>query len=372
VPADDDQRPEGREDRPAYKVYRSKPSLLSRLRAPDLERLRHRERKPRRPRPSLAGPAGSRWRRRLVYGALAWLALSFVLFAVSAQIQNTKLDGDAKDLLGGSPNLVTDPQTILVLGGDQREEGQAEPGSDPNDPVRADTIMLIRAGGTKFRKLSIPRDSLAEIPGHGSQKINAAFAFDDPNHNGNAALMIQTVQAFLGIDVDHVVIVDFAGFEDFIDAIGGVKVEVKSRVCSDIHGGRRNGGLTLRLSPGTHTLNGKRALILARTRLNSCGPADDDRTRAARQQLILSGIKGRLTSPLRLPYNFIKGPIIGWTAPKAIVSDLGGLTMPQLVLAALIGNDSDPEVLVPSGAGPGATLIISAEERQRGASELLG
>ena len=49
---------------------------------------------------------------------------------------------------------------------------------------------------------------------------------------------------------------------------------------------------------------------------------------------MINGIKGRLTDPLRAPYNFIKGPIIGWDAPKAFVSDMGFLTMPQLVLAA--------------------------------------
>ena len=55
---------------------------------------------------------------------------------------------------------------------------------------------------------------------------------------------------------------------------------------------------------------------------------------------MINGIKGRLTDPLRLPYNFIKGPIIGWDAPKAFVSDMGFLTMPQLVLAAAIGGNS--------------------------------
>ena len=60
---------------------------------------------------------------------------------------------------------------------------------------------------------------------------------------------------------------------------------------------------------------------------------------------MISGIKGRLTDPLRLPYNFIKGPIIGWEAPKAFVSDMGFFTMPQLVLAAGIGGDSEADVL---------------------------
>ena len=63
----------------------------------------------------------------------------------------------------------------------------------------------------------------------------------------------------------------------------------------------------------------------------SIGYSDYDREQA--QQEVINGIKGRLTDPLRIPYNFIKGPIIGWDAPKAFVSDMGFLTMPQLVLS---------------------------------------
>ena len=60
---------------------------------------------------------------------------------------------------------------------------------------------------------------------------------------------------------------------------------------------------------------------------------------------MINGIKDRLTDPLRLPYNFIKGPIIGWDAPKAFVSDMGFFTMPQLVLAAAIGGSGPTDVL---------------------------
>ena len=69
---------------------------------------------------------------------------------------------------------------------------------------------------------------------------------------------------------------------------------------------------------------------------------------------MINGIKGRLTDPLRLPYNFIKGPIIGWDAPKAFVSDMGFLTMPQLVLSAAIG-----------GSGPTDVLCAGARELRR-------
>ena len=69
---------------------------------------------------------------------------------------------------------------------------------------------------------------------------------------------------------------------------------------------------------------------------------------------MINGVKDRLTDPLRLPYNFIKGPIIGWEAPKAFVSDMGFFTMPQLILSAAIG-----------GAAPTDVLCAGAECRER-------
>ena len=352
-------------DRPEYTVYRSRPGVFSRLRAPDLSGLR-RPRIPRRPRRAdrrRGAPSEHPWRRRLVIAGLGWLALSVLLFALSAQIQKSKLSDSAKDSVGGNPAVAFTKQTILVLGTDERDELTNEPGS--GGPARADTIMLLRTGAGAFRKLSIPRDSFAEIPGHPAQKINAAFAFGGPG------LEVEAVEQFLGIDIDHVVMVEFAGFRDFIDAVGGVKVEVEGAVCAKINGGKRNGGFTLILKPGTHTLNGEQALAFARVRANSCNPAQDDRARAARQQLVLSGIKGRLTSPLRLPYNFIKGPIIGWTAPRAFVSDMGAFTLPQLVLAGIIGSDAKPRVLKPSGNGPGGSLVIPDAERKAKVDKLL-
>ncbi len=108
--------------------------------------------------------------------------------------------------------------------------------------------MLVRAGRFAFRKLSIPRDTFASIPGQDPQKINAAYAF------GGAKLEVQTVEQFLGIDVDQVAVVDFNGFRDFIDAIGGVTVDIDTKVCSEISGGAENGGFSLFLDPGEHDL----------------------------------------------------------------------------------------------------------------------
>lgn len=378
--ADDPGRPD-EQGRPDYKVYKSRPGLRDRLRSPDLQKLRDRLRPGERPPSAPSAPSEKRrWLRWVLIPIGVWVLISFLAFAISSQIQRFKLESGASEELSGNPLLLPVPQTILLLGSDRREESSGDFEGDV--PARADTIMLLRAGGGTFRKLSIPRDAFAEIPGHEAQKINGAYALEDSGDNpeqGNTNLMVQTVENFLGVDIDHVVLVDFEGFKDFIDAIGGVEVDVPDKLCSVISGGEANGGFTKRIGPGEETLDGEDALIFARTRTNACpdaGGSDefnsyDDLDRAAAQQEILSGIKGRLTSPLRLPVNFLKGPIIGWTAPQAIVSDMGALTMPQLMLAAAIGGDSDPVVLEPAGAGPGGSLIVPPDECQRAVEEFL-
>jgi LCP family protein required for cell wall assembly len=403
--------PDGEQRRPEppeYNVYRSRRGLFSRLKGADLSSLRdraklpsrrRREEEPGRPRSPRAPFNVKRVLKWIAFAALGWILLSFLAFAVSAQIQSFKLSGEAKDALHGNPFLLPKAQTILVLGTDARPPGsgdgtstsvecfeQQSKGEKPHDPCfegefRADTLMLIRAGGGTFRKLSIPRDAYAEIPGQAPEKINAAFA------HGGAALQIKTIEDFLGIPIDHVAIVDFTGFEDLIDAVGGVTVDVPVKLCADISGGAGGGqgGVTLHLGKGENTLDGEKALAYSRIRkVSECpGPGAsaytlgyDDIDREKAQQAVINGIKGRLTDPLRLPYNFIHGPIIGWDAPKAFVSDMGFFTMPQLVLAAGIGGSAPAEVLCGSERGecpegPYSSIEVPESVRQKAVHKLI-
>ncbi|MFX6226042.1 LCP family protein, partial [Acinetobacter baumannii] len=86
-------------------------------------------------------------------------------------------------------------------------------------------------------------------------KINAAYAFGGPG------LTIRTVEAFTGLKINHIIIVNLAAFPQFIDAIGGIDIQT-GRVCSDISGGIKNGGFSLYLHSGVHHLNGRDALTL--------------------------------------------------------------------------------------------------------------
>src|SRR6476469_4881834 len=363
-------KPGERREKPPYRVYRSRPSLRDRLRKPSLASLQ-------------TDTAEGGWRgrlKRLVGGrrpwlrwvlivAFGWLLLSVISFGISAQIQKGKLRQSAKEALKGGPDVLLG-QNILIIGGDRRGKTQRNAtGSEGQGPPRADTIMVLHASLTSFHKLSIPRDSFASIPDCGEQKINASLACNTNSPNGNPASTIKTVENFLGIDINHIVIVNFDGFAEFINTIGGVKIDVPGNpdkkgaaVCGDVDGGKKQGGVSLKLPPGEVTLQGDKALAYSRLRHNNCDPSEDDRDRAARQQAVLDAIKGRLTSITRFPYNFIKGPFIGWDAPKAFISDMGGFTLPQVAIAAIIGGNGATNVLGGSGAkseaqtGPGGSL----------------
>jgi LCP family protein required for cell wall assembly len=405
---DGEQRPpEPPEYEPEYKVYRSRRGLFSRLKGADLSGLKSRARLPawrrrKRDEPGMPPPERGRVTPRRVLkwvglAALAWILISFIAFGVSAQIQSFKLSGEASNALHGNPFLLPSAQTILVLGTDARPPGagdgntsqecfeQQAHGEKPHKPCyegefRADTLMLIRAGGGTFNKLSIPRDAYAEIPGNAPTKINAAYAY------GGAALQIKTVEQFLGIQIDHVAIIDFTGFEDLIDAVGGIEVNVPVKLCADISGGAGGGqgGVTLRLHKGTNTLDGEKALAYSRVREPVPCPGKgksaytlgyNDYSREQAQQSVINGIKSRLTDPLRLPYNFIKGPIIGWEAPKAFVSDMGFFTMPQLILSAAIGG-SNAEVfcvkqLSGCSNGPEGSIEIPQSLRKKAVHRFL-
>jgi LCP family protein required for cell wall assembly len=347
------QMPSDLERRP-YKVYRSGPrGLKALLRGEDDVALPG----PGGPDSGGGGPrrtyrTGRGWRDRITprrvikYLAIAivgWLLLSVVLFVISAQIETGKLPTSASDALTSGGNMLTSTDTVLILGTDQRPAGSKEPGAHTTDAgSRSDTIMLWRIGGGVSRRLSIPRDTVADIPGHGQSKINAAYAYGGP------ALAIKTVQQLTGLPINHLIVVNLAAFPQFIDALGGVDVKT-GRVCSQISGGAQNGGWTLNLAPGAHHLSGIQALVYARTRHNTCNPSENDLTRVQHQQDILNGIKSALLSPGA----FFRLPWASWDAPKVLRTDMGGPTLLSLFSASEIGGSAPVTVLKPTG---GTTL----------------
>jgi anionic cell wall polymer biosynthesis LytR-Cps2A-Psr (LCP) family protein len=130
--------------------------------------------------------------------------------------------------------------------------------------------------------------------------------------------------------------VSFEDFPDFIDALGGIDVELENCIRSNSFGGRR-----VRLGKGEHHLNGKQALAFARVRKNECNLTEDDRARAARQQQVMSAIRSRMLSPT----TFFRLPLVSWEAPRTIRSDLKGPGLLALFADVMTGGSGETNVL---------------------------
>jgi LCP family protein required for cell wall assembly len=347
--------------RPDYKVYRSRKRPLSRLSGgTDLNALRRRLGRARNDQPQLP-----RERRKLTPGrvlkwlalaVLGWILLSLVLFLVSAQVQDGVSD-EAERALSDDGNLLTG-STVLVLGSDARTGESID--ETQGGPSRADSILLVHAALGSVRQLSIPRDIEVEIPGHGTNKINAAYALGGP------ALTIETVESFLGngLQISHLVEVDFEDFPELIDSLGGITVQNKTRICSPPFDNFWKG---IRFRKGEIELNGRRALGYSRVRKNPCSPSEDDRARAARQQEVLRAIGDAATSPGA----FFRLPWVSWKAPKALKTDMKGPALMALFADMATGNSDQAEVLEAGCCINGSNLFVSDGAKRDAVDKLL-
>lgn len=176
---------------------------------------------------------------------------------------------------------------ILLLGGDER-------GLRKNEVPRSDTMMLVSIDPvTKTAHLiSILRDTYAEIPGYGRQRVNAALALGGPE------LAMETVGNLLDVSVQYFVYVDFQGFISLIDAIGGVEfyVEKNMRYSTRADGPEYD----INLEEGWQVLDGKKALQYVRFRNDARG----DYARTERQREFMKAVANKLqstTSLVKLP-----------------------------------------------------------------------
>jgi LCP family protein required for cell wall assembly len=185
---------------------------------------------------------------------------------------------------------------ILILGSDTRDP-------DSVGGSRSDTIIVLHLPKkrTTAQLISIPRDTWVHVPkspdnkhGDVTAKINAAFAWGGP------ALTVQTVEAYTGVRIDHVVMVDFAGFKEIVDALGGVTIDVEKSFTS-----RQSlqANHIRRFEEGTQQMDGAAALDYARDRYSF---PDGDFARIRHQQQVIRAILnkassgGILTNPARL------------------------------------------------------------------------
>jgi LCP family protein required for cell wall assembly len=345
---------------PEYKVYRAR--RRPRAGGGDLDALRKRlarhrqdDGRPRLPRDKTP-ITPSRVLKWIGIAVAVWLALSLVLFLISAQTRPGVSDETERAL--SSEGSLFGGSNILVLGSDVRKGESID--ESQSGPGRSDTIMLVHAAFGSVRKLSIPRDVEVNIPGHGINKINAAYAFGGP------ALTINTVESFLGhgLKVNHLVEVDFEEFPDFIDALGGVTVNNKTRICSPPFDNFWKG---IHFKKGEIELDGRRALGYARVRKNDCAAGEDDRARAARQQQVLAAIGSKAKSPS----TFMRLPWVSWNAPRTLKTDMNGFELMMLFGDMATGNSSDTEVLEATCCNNGSNLFVSEGSKADAVQKLL-
>lgn len=165
------------------------------------------------------------------------------------------------------------PVNFLLVGVDQTYDDK---GKVMEAPGRADTIMLVSMNPRQRKSfvVSIPRDTRVKIPGHGTGKVNTAYAY------GGLELTVDTVEALIGMPVHRYAAVDFRSFVGVIDAIGGIEVDVDR----DMRYVDKAGGLKVDIKKGRQMLDGEKALQYVRFRADVLG----DITRVGRQQNLVT------------------------------------------------------------------------------------
>ncbi|MGC4806540.1 LCP family protein [Micromonospora sp. DT233] len=308
-------------------------------------------------------PARKRKRRKdplwarltVVFGAVLMLTSGVgivgskaVISQATGSIEQRNLLGDAGKSSAEGGSSLDGPIDMLLLGVDARERWAA-------DDVRADSIIVLHipASHDQAYLISIPRDTEAQIPGHGVDKINAAFQYGAKNGagwEGGAQLMAKTIKQMTGVSFDGAGIINFGGFKKIIDTLGTVRICVSQQVES--HHMKYVDGKPMwnadakktgrPMTPVVHKkgcreMAGWAALDYSRQRYGLDG-GDYDRQQN-QQQLIKAMAKkatenGTLTNPVKLNA-LVKA------AGKALVLDTGGTPIIDLIftMRGVTGND---------------------------------
>ena len=250
--------------------------------------------------------------------ALALAATVAVYFSVNSKL--TKIN------VLVPTSLASDGTNWLIAGSDSRgglttaQENQLALGRDITGG-RSDTIMLLHlpANGTRPTLVSLPRDSYVSIPGHGYNKLNAAYAIGGPK------LLIASVQDATRLPINHFMSIGFGGLVSVVNDVGGVRMCLKAPMKDPKAG--------LNLKAGCQTLNGDQALGFVRTRAFSEG----DLQREQDQRVLLKGILSKMTSAGTLANPFAVIPAANGAASAISVDQSTGLS--QLVSVAFALRD---------------------------------
>jgi LCP family protein required for cell wall assembly len=250
-----------------------------------------------------------RWGRR-IFGIVALLIVLALVGTVATYFYlNSKLtrsnilvDYPGRPAVGVGTNW-------LIAGSDTRQgltrqqELQYSTGQlDATGYGRSDTIMILHipAGGGRPVLVSIPRDSYVFIPGHGRNKINAAYAFGGP------ALLAQTIQTDTGLHINHYMNIGFGGFVNVVNAVGGVRMCLPAPIHDQASG--------LNLNAGCQVLSGGQALAWVRDRHSF---ATSDLQREQDQRIFLAALLKKMTST-----GVILNPFASLPAASGVASNM--------------------------------------------------
>lgn len=225
----------------------------------------------------------------LVVANLAALAFVWAVRTGSNLFSGANTDSE---VVGVLDPISGGKRTFVVVGSDTREGLDDLKNFGQAGGARSDVVMLVRVDPSTGRAqmLSIPRDLRVDIPGHGTNKINAAFAFGGPS------LLVETLKSNLNVEVNHYVQVDFVGFQSLVDELGGIEIPFPNQA-RDVKSG-------LDVAAGQDTLDGFQALAYARSRSyqelqNGSWVSVDanDIGRTQRQQEVVRAIVSKMKRP---------------------------------------------------------------------------
>ena len=306
-----------------------------------------------------------RWGRRIGLAVLlvvvlmvVWLVASYLAFRSGVAEANDRLPQDVEAGLAAQDGLVlTNPSLIVLLGTDgDATEARA-------DARRSDSILLVRTDPARHRiaYLSIPRDLRVEIPGFGSNKINAAFQLGGPG------LAMRTIRNLTGLQANHVALVDFDDFRSVIDTLGGITIDVPEPIlsnrfdCPYATEARCQQWPGWRFEAGEHELDGQRALIYSRIRENQLDPAQNDLSRGGRQQEVVEAMADEIVGVR----TFLRLPFIGDELVRPLTTDLSAGELLQLGWVKFRANASRALHCRLGGdlsTDGGASVILGGEE----------
>ena len=248
----------------------------------------------------------------LVGGRAAWL-----WHDVDSKLQRVDALSGAKDTSG---------ETWLIVGSDSRADGGVP--QDGTEGARADSIMVLhKASNGQASLTSLPRDTYAEVPGYGGDKINSAYSYEGP------ALLVQTVESLTGLTVDHYVEVGMGGVSQMVDAVDGVNV------CLDYDVDDADSGLQWDTSEGTcQDVDGQRALAYSRMRKSD---PTGDIGRGLRQRAVINAVVDKAAS-WQTVVNFPRQDALvdAGTQAFTVDRDTNSVDLAQMVLAFRAASSS--------------------------------